>query len=61
MISIKLYCFTWNICANVLNEKASIRSRGLFGDAWERPNDGLVSVIVTSHVKRCNTFVGCYG
>ena len=60
MISIKLYCFTWNICANVLNEKASITSRGFFGGAWERPNDRLVPVIVTSHDLERNAFMGCY-
>lgn len=61
MINKELYCITWNRCDTVGNEKASIRSRGLFGGAWRRPDDGLgMPIIVTLHVKERNSFVECY-
>jgi len=63
MISINLYCFASAAYASVEKENASIGSRGLFGGFWERLDDEIVimSVIITSHAKVCNAFMGYYG
>jgi hypothetical protein len=57
----ELYCFGCDIYATVLNEKASIRSRGFFGGAWRRPHDSpIVPIIILLHGKERKPFMEFY-
>ena len=62
MINKELYCIAWHRCAIFKNEKASIGSRGLFGEAERRFDRGTnYTSILALHAKSCNTFMVCYG
>ena len=58
MTDIKLYCLASRFCARVGKEKASIRRRGLFGEAGHRFDrvTGYVSIIAL-HAKARNAFM----
>ena len=61
MINIKRYCVASNEYGTVLNEKASISSRGLFERAWMLSNrvTGNTSILAL-HVNARNEFVEGY-
>jgi hypothetical protein len=60
MINKELYCFSSDVCGSLAKENASTTNRGIFGGAWGRHNDNVMSVIITSHEKERNSFMGCY-
>jgi hypothetical protein len=61
MTNVKLYCIRDECCGSVLNEKASIGSRGLVRvSLGTRDRSTGNASIITPHGKVRNTFMGRY-
>ncbi len=58
MINGKRDCFATRTYVSVQKENASVCRRGINGEAWERPNDTVVVVIITSRINQCKSFCG---